>query len=427
VPAPGSTTAAAVPTRDLARLALLGALVGLPAGVVAFAFVGAVHALQHLLWDTLPEALGASEPPWYLVLLLPVVGAALVALARRLPGEGGPSPVAGLHLGPVDVTHGPGIALAALAGLALGAVLGPEAPLMALGSVVAVAATRWTRVTGRARDLVGVSGAAGAISTLFGGPLVAGIMLIEAGAGALATATLLPPLAAAAVAYVLVTGFGAWTGVPVGGLSVPGLPEYDGVQPGDLPLAVVVGVLAAVLLAGVRRLAVLVQRAEPRVGRLPLLLGSGLAVGALAVLAGALGADPRDVLFSGQASVPVLVTGSAGSSAWSSAGVLVVLLAAKALAYAMSMGGGFRGGPIFPAIFLGVGLAGLAVALLDVSPTLAVAVGAAAGMASTSRFLVSAVLFAGLLVGPAGFDAAPAAVLAAGAAWLTGRALAPRP
>jgi H+/Cl- antiporter ClcA len=418
VPAPGSTTTAAVPTRDLARLALLGALVGVPAGVVAFAFVGAVHALQHLLWDVLPEALGASEPPWYLVLALPVVGAALVALARRLPGDGGPPPVGGLHLGPVAVGHGPGIALAALAGLAFGAVLGPEAPLMALGSVVGVAVTRWAGVTGKARDLLGVSGAAGAISTLFGGPLVAGIMLIEAGAGALGAASLVAPLAAAAVAYVLVTGFGAWTGVPVGGLAVPDLPAYDGVRPGDLLLAVVIGVLAAAVLAGVRRLAVLLLAVEPRVGRLPLLVGSGLVVGALAVLAGALGADPRDVLFSGQASVPVLVTGQ-------SVAVLLVLLVAKAVAYAVSMGGGFRGGPIFPAVFLGVALAGLAVAVLDVSPTLAVAVGTAAAMAATSRLLVAAVLFAGLLVGPAGFDAAPAAVLAAIAAWLTSRTLDP--
>ncbi|WP_282944871.1 chloride channel protein [Cellulomonas endometrii] len=419
MPAPGSTTTAAVPTRDLARLTLLGALVGLPAGVVAFAFVGAVHVLQQLFWDRLPDALGATSPPWYLVLALPVAGAALVAAARRLPGDGGHPPAGGIHAGPVPVAHGPGIALAALAGLATGIVLGPEAPLMALGSVVAVEVTRRTGVTGKARELLGVSGSAGAISTLFGGPLVAGIMLVEAGAGALGAATLLPPLTAAAVAYVLVTGFGAWTGVPVGGLSVPGLPAYDGIRPGDLVLAVVVGVLAAVVMAGVRRLAALLAATEPRVGRLPLLLGSGLAVGGLALLAGALGADPQDVLFSGQASVPVLVGGAP-------VGVLLVLLVAKALAYAVSMGGGFRGGPIFPAIFLGVALAGLAVTVLDVSPTLAVAAGTAAAMASTSRLLVSAVLFAGLLVGPAGFDAAPAAVLAAVAAWLTSRALDPR-
>ncbi|GIG36980.1 chloride channel protein [Cellulomonas pakistanensis] len=420
MPATGSTEVTAVPTRDLARLTLLGALVGLPAGVVAFAFVGAVHVLQDLLWTELPEALGADGPPWYLVLGLPLVGALLVAAARRLPGDGGHSPVAGLSMDPLPPVAAGGVALAALASLGFGAVLGPEAPLMALGGIVGVWVTRWTGVTGPARGLLGASGASGAMSTLFGGPLVAGILLLEAGAGALAAATLLPPLAAAAVAYVLVTGFGDWAGVPMAGLAVPDLPEYDRVRPGSLLLALVVGVVAAVVITGARRLARAVQATEPRVGRVPLLLGGGLGVGLLALAAGGLGADPRDVLFSGQASIPALV-------AEESVGVVLVLVVAKGLAYAVTMGAGFRGGPIFPAIFLGVGLASVAVAVLDASPTLAVAVGAAAGMAATSRLLLSAVLFAALLVGRAGLDTAPAAVLAAAAALLTVRLLDPPP
>ena len=421
VSATGSTDVAAVPARDLARLTLLGALVGLPAGLVAFAFVGAVHLLQDLLWTELPEALGADAPPWYLVLGLPVAGALLVAAARRLPGDGGHSPVNGLSMDPLPPVAAGSVALAALASLGFGVVLGPEAPLMALGGIVGVRVTRWTGVTGRARGLLGVSGASGAMSTLFGGPLVAGIMLLEAGAGALTAVTLLPPLAAAAVAYVLVTGFGDWTGLPMAGLAVPDLPEYDRVRPGSLLLALVVGVVAAVLVTGVRRLARAVQGTEPRVGRVPLLLVSGLGVGVLALAAEGLGADPRDVLFSGQSSIPALVGGS-------SVGVVLVLVVAKALAYAITMGGGFRGGPIFPAIFLGVGLASVAVAALDVSPTLAVAVGTAAGMAATSRLLLSAVMFSALLVGRAGLDTAPAAVVAAAAALLTARLLdRPRP
>jgi chloride channel protein, CIC family len=57
--------------------------------------------------------------------------------------------------------------------------------------------------------------------------------------------------------------------------------------------------------------------------------------------------------------------------------------------------------------------------LFDISPTLAVAAGAAAGMAAGTRLLITSVLFAALLVGTAGIDATPAAVLAAAAAWLT--------
>ena len=56
---------------------------------------------------------------------------------------------------------------------------------------------------------------------------------------------------------------------------------------------------------------------------------------------------------------------------------------------------------------------------MGTSPTVAVAVGAAAGMAAITGLLFSPVLFAALLVGSNGRDAVPAAVLASAAAWLT--------
>jgi H+/Cl- antiporter ClcA len=143
-----------------------------------------------------------------------------------------------------------------------------------------------------------------------------------------------------------------------------------------------------------------------------LLIGGGLAVGLVAQIAGWLGADPQDVLFSGQSGVPAL-------AAADSTKIVLILLFGKAIGYAVSLGCGFRGGPVFPAIFIGIALAILPVEWFGVSPTLAVAVGAAAGMAAGTRLIVTSTLFAGLLVGSVGLDAIPAAVLAACAAWLT--------
>jgi H+/Cl- antiporter ClcA len=100
-----------------------------------------------------------------------------------------------------------------------------------------------------------------------------------------------------------------------------------------------------------------------------------------------------------------------------------VVVAAKALAYGICLGCGFRGGPVFPAIFLGVGLATLCVIAFDVSPTLAVAVGTAAGTVAATGLLFSAVLFAGVLVGTDAAEVVPAAALAAVAAWLTRTAM----
>ncbi len=312
-----------------------------------------------------------------------------------------------------------GIALAALATLAFGSVLGPEAPLIALGSVVGVALSRHLQLGERENAVLSTAGSFSAVSALFGGPLVAGLLLMEAGLGMGAglLPVLLPGLVAAACGYVIFLGLGDWAGLGTTSLAVPDLPAYEGTSVEDLLVGLVVGVAAGVLIQAVRwaagRLDGLGSR---RIGMPALLLAGGLTVGLIAQSADLLGADSQDVLFSGQQSVPALL--AEGSLA-----VVALLLAAKALGYAVSMGAGFRGGPVFPAIFLGVALATLAVHLLDVSPTLAVAVGTAGGMAAMTRLLLAPLVFAGLLVGTSGADAVPAAVFATSAAWLTRTAL----
>jgi H+/Cl- antiporter ClcA len=243
------------------------------------------------------------------------------------------------------------------------------------------------------------------------------MLLLESGVGmgAALLPALLPGLVAAAVGYVLFVGLGDWGGLDAIALAVPGLPAYDGTHLLDLLVAVVVGVVVALLVTAVRRLATRIA-GERRIGMPAMLIGGGFAVGLLAELADVLGGDAQDVLFSGQASVPAIVSEDA-------AGIVLVVVAAKALAYAICLGCGFRGGPVFPAVFIGIGVATLPVIAFDVSPTLAVAVGAGAGVAAGTRLLFSSMLFAAVLVGREGLDTIPAAVLAIAAAWLTAAAL----
>jgi chloride channel protein, CIC family len=116
------------------RLVGLGAVIGIPAAFLAAVFLAFVRDLEHWLWDSLPSALGHASPPWYLVIGLPIAGACVVVVARLLlPGDGGHRPLEGIGGGATPVSHGPGIALAAIGTLSFGAVLGPEAPLIALG------------------------------------------------------------------------------------------------------------------------------------------------------------------------------------------------------------------------------------------------------------------------------------------------------
>ena len=370
---------------------------------------------QHWLWHDLPDALGHSSAPWYLVVGIPVAGAAIVVVARLLlPGDGGHSPIEGLSMAPTPPANAPGVALAALGTLPFGAVLGPEAPVIALGSVVGVAAARFSPAGERATRVLASAGGFAAISALFGGPLVAGMLLVEGGIGmgAMLLPVLLPGLVAAGIGYLVFVGFGSWGGLEAPGLVVSDLPLYDGVHLLDLVVAVVIGVVGALIVLVARRGGERVDGLGGALGLPALLLGGGLAVGLLAELGGQLGADPMDILFSGQASLNAVTSAD-------STKIVLILLVGKLLAYAVSLGCGFRGGPVFPAIFLGVALASLTVVVFDVSPTLAIAVGTAAGAAAQTRLLITPVLLASVLVGSQGVDAVPAAVLASAAAWLT--------
>jgi H+/Cl- antiporter ClcA len=403
------------------KLPGLAVLVGIPAASAAAVFLGLVHELQHWLWTDLPDALGESSPPWYLVLGLPLVGGAIVWAARTfLPGDGGHSPLDGIDPSPLPLSHAPGVVLAALGTLGFGLVLGPEAPVVTLGAIIAIAVASFAPLDDKERRVLALAGAFAAIAALFGGPLVAGVMMTESAAGTLGAAfapALIPGFVAAAVGYMIFLGFGDWGGLDAPGLQVPHLELYDGARVVDLLVAVAVGVVTALLIAAVHRFAAgIVADRTRRAGLAAALLGGGLLVGLLALAADGLGSDSQDVLFSGQHSIAPLI-------AETSTGVVLVLVAAKAIGYAISMVAGFRGGAIFPAIFLGIGVATLPVVWFDVSPTFAVAAGAAAGMAAHGRFLVSSMLLAALLVGSQGFDAISGAVLAAAAAWVTATAL----
>ena len=116
------------------KLLGIGALIGVPAALVAVVFLALVHEAEDLLWTELPERLGHDGPPWYLVVGLPVLGAALVYAARRyLPGDGGHRPLVGLGGDPTDYRAAAGVALAALGTLAFGAVLGKALRPLASG------------------------------------------------------------------------------------------------------------------------------------------------------------------------------------------------------------------------------------------------------------------------------------------------------
>jgi chloride channel protein, CIC family len=410
-------------SRAYLRTLVIAALIGLPVAFAAVLFLTLIHEVIDVLWSDLPDGAGWDELPWWYVIAVPAAGGVLAALALRLPGRGGHPAAEGLSIHPPLPAQLPSILAAALASLGFGLVLGPEAPMIALGLTLGLIAARALRAGEADTKLLALAGAFGAISTLFGGPLVAALLLFEIAAasgmfpGPALGRALLPGFVAAGTGALVFTGVGGWPGVEQAELSLPGLAEYDTVRLVDIGWCLLVAVVAGGLGAAAVRAG---RTMYSRVGQRPdlVLPASGLLVGALAVLFRALTDDPVDlVLFSGQEAFGKLI-------AEGSAGVLLAVLVIKAMAYTLSLGAGFRGGPIFPAITLGVAAGALAAEVLPgLETTPAVLAGVAAGAAGPLRLAFSGALMATLLGGSAGFDAMPIIVLASVTGWLVALAV----
>jgi H+/Cl- antiporter ClcA len=399
------------------------AILGIPVSFAAVLFQTVVHDVTHFIWEWVPEELDWSSPPGWYVIAITGLGGVLVALFVRLPGHGGHSPLEGLSAGPVAPVTLPGILLAALATLGFGLVLGPEAPLIALGIGLAALAVRVIRLPEGQEQLLVLAGAFAAIGALFGGPVVAAFLLLEvtAASGQIQPRdigrALLPGFVAAGTGALIMTGVEDWPGLDQQSLALPELPAYTSVRIADIAWCLLVSVAIAIVVVGCRHLA---HRVRAGRGMRPdvVLVAAGLLVGVLAVIYRAAADRPAEwVLFSGQAELPEIV-------AESSAGVLALLVLFKGLAYALSLGAGFRGGPVFPAIALGVALALVgADALPGLDTTPAVAAGIAAATAAVLKTPFTAVVLASVLVGASAPDVAPIAVFAAAVGWLAAVAL----
>jgi len=415
-------------SRSYLRLLVLAAVIGAPISAVAYGFLALVAKLQQWVFTDLPSGLGFHGAPlWWPLLPLALAGLLVALTIKHLPGTGGHSPADGLQASgpPPGAADLPGIALAALATLSLGVVLGPEAPLIALGGGLGACAIRLARKDAPPQviTMVAAAGSFTAISTLFGSPLLGAFLLMEAAgiSGATLELVLVPGLLAAGIGSLIFLGLDNWTGLGTFSLAIPGLPHVGTLTGADFGWALVIGMAAALVGAGIKRLALALR---PHVEyRILATVVAGLAVAGLAIgYAAATGKNATDVLFSGQDSLGPLIVHSAGYTA----GAVVLLVACKGVAYAVSMSG-FRGGPVFPAMFVGAA-GGIALSHLPgLTPIPGAAMGIGAMCAVMLRLPMTSVLLATVLLTADGLAVMPVVIVAVVVAYVASAWLIPAP
>ena len=253
---------------------------------------------------------------------------------------------------------------------------------------------------------------------------MAAFLLMEASglAGPTMALVLVPGLVAAGVGSLVFIGLDSWTGLGTFSLVIPDLPAAGTPTVAEFGWAIAIGLAAAVVGTGVRRLALVVRpHVEPRTVMLTPVVG--VLIAGLAIVFGEVSDESSSlVLFSGQSALgPVLDNAASYSVA-----TLVLLIACKGLAYSLALSS-FRGGPIFPAIFIGA-VGGVAVAHL---PGLDMVSGAAIGIGAMTVTMLglpfTSVLLATLLLLSSGLEAMPLVIIAVAVAYVASERLRPSP
>lgn len=361
------STAPATPARALLPLILPAVLVGVGASLLYQLVSGLAERLQGVLWGPLPEALGIGPYSvlWMLVMLT-ATGIAVGLVVWLVPGHAGPDPATlGMSARVLPVVVLPGLLLATALMLAGGPSLGPENPIIAVNVGLAFWFGRRLRPRLPGPMWPPLAEAA-TIGALFGTPVAAALVFSEALAGRTLRGALwdnlFAPLAAGAVGAMTT----ALVTHPTFDLGLPPISNHPGW--GDLAAVLVVAPLAA--LFGMCAVYAF-PFAHSAFGRLrhPMLVlpAGGFVLGLLGALGGHL------TLFKGLAEVEQLAKSPDGWTAGQFATMTVVKLAALVVSAAC----GFRGGRVFPSIFIGSAFGLTAHALV---PGVQPAVGVAAGV-----------------------------------------------
>ncbi len=350
---------------------VLAAAIGVGAGIAVWLITGAAQFLHQVLFgighDQRLSAMDRLNP--FVTVAVPILGGlflGLITLAiAKVYSRRAVDPIEANALfgGRMSFTGSLVVVLQTIISNGVGASIGLEAAYTQIGSALASRVGHAFRVRrGDLRLLVGC-GAAAAIAGAFNAPLTGAFYAFELVIGTYAIGTFGPVAVAALVSMAVVHGLGGEI------FELRLLPAE--IAPLDYIPILALGMLCALLGIAIMRGVTLTEQFFRRLG---LSVWSRPAIGGLAV--GLLALATPAVLSSGHGALAVVV------GAEYSLRHLLMLVVLKAMASAISIGSGFRGGLFFASLFLGAVL-GKAFALVVggvspehmISPTLCALVG----------------------------------------------------
>lgn len=329
--------------RTMLLLSLPAVAIGIASSLILIVVMKIASALQNLLWQRLPGTLGiAQDSPLWIIGVLTLTGIAVGLVIRFSQGHAGPDPACEPLIGaPVPPSALPGLIVALILGLAGGVSLGPEHPIMTVNIALAVAIG--ARLLPRVNRMEWtILASAGTIGALFGTPVAAALIFSQTLNGSSEVPLwdrLFAPLMAAA-AGALTTGlfFHPHFSLPIAHY---GQMEMTDILSGAIVAAIAIAAGMVAVWCLPRLHSMMHQMKNP-----VLVLGiGGFILGILGVIGGPVS------LFKGLDEMQQMVANQAFSTS-----DYFLLAVIKLAALVVAAASGFRGGRIFPAVFVGVAL-----------------------------------------------------------------------
>ncbi|EKL8229701.1 ion channel protein [Escherichia coli] len=329
--------------RTMLLLSLPAVAIGIASSLILIVVMKIASVLQNLLWQLLPGTLGiAQDSPLWIIGVLTLTGIAVGLVIRFSQGHAGPDPASEPLIGaPVPPSALPGLIVALILGLAGGVSLGPEHPIMTVNIALAVAIG--ARLLPRVNRMEWtILASAGTIGALFGTPVAAALIFSQTLNGSSEVPLwdrLFAPLMAAA-AGALTTGlfFHPHFSLPIAHY---GQMEMTDILSGAIVAAIAIAAGMVAVWCLPRLHAMMHQMKNP-----VLVLGiGGFILGILGVIGGPVS------LFKGLDEMQQMVANQAFSTS-----DYFLLAVIKLAALVVAAASGFRGGRIFPAVFVGVAL-----------------------------------------------------------------------
>ncbi len=329
--------------RIMLLLSLPAVAIGIASSLILIVVMKIASVLQNLLWQRLPGTLGiAQDSPLWIIGVLTLTGIAVGLVIRFSRGHAGPDPACEPLIGaPVPPSALPGLIVALILGLAGGVSLGPEHPIMTVNIALAVAIG--ARLLPRVNRMEWtILASAGTIGALFGTPVAAALIFSQTLNGSSEVPLwdrLFAPLMAAA-AGALTTGlfFHPHFSLPIAHY---GQMEMTDILSGAIVAAIAIAAGMVAVWCLPRLHAMMNQMKNP-----VLVLGiGGFILGILGVIGGPVS------LFKGLDEMQQMVANQAFSTS-----DYFLLAVIKLAALVVAAASGFRGGRIFPAVFVGVAL-----------------------------------------------------------------------